>query len=59
MDIIDGFPFRYNPLYKYPKTKIGPQNREQEIAYSLLYDPTITNVMIAGHYQLLMQVIIK
>lgn len=35
-------------LYKYPETKIGPENREQQIAYSLLYDPTITNVMIAG-----------
>lgn len=35
-------------LYKYPDTKIGPENREQQIAYSLLYDPTITNVMIAG-----------
>lgn len=35
-------------LYNYPKTKIGPENREQEIAYSLLYDPTLTNVMISG-----------
>jgi PhoH-like ATPase len=39
---------RLYPLYKYPETKVKPENREQQIAYSLLYDPTITNVMIAG-----------
>lgn len=35
-------------LYNYPELKIKSRNREQKIALSMLFDPTISCVMISG-----------